>query len=153
MYVRLDVMSGNKDNSQVKSGRYYADSATAAMANGTIVSIGELETGEREIHKLAAAAATDTYVGIVTTPEIDPSGVNRGINEIKNFTNPAGAVVRVHVLHAGDIFSRGGDSNTSDLTLGKLLVGKYLGAEVVGGETLRVYEVQSVAPAAAASNG
>ena len=48
MVVRLDVFSGNKDNSQVKSAKYFdASDVAAEVQNGTIVAIGNLVEGER----------------------------------------------------------------------------------------------------------
>ena len=38
-FVRLDVMSGNKDNAQVKSAKYYNADAVAEVENGTIANI------------------------------------------------------------------------------------------------------------------
>lgn len=143
--VRLDVMSGNRDNSQVKSARYYEADVATAVENGTIVSIGGLDTNEREIHKVAPVEADDVLVGIVTTPEViyDQRGIGDG--DLGNFINAKGDVVRVHVLHEGDIFSIANLGSTVDLDCGAKLVAKHIQTEVVGRYTYEVFEVQALA--------
>lgn len=141
-FVRLDVMSGNKDNTQVKSAMYYDGSdAPAAVENGTIVAIGGLLDGERELHKVVDATGTDAYVGIVTTPEVEYS--EKGYHGIDTFANVAGEPVRVHVLHAGDIFSIGNSTDTVDMDCGANLVAKWIQTETVGRHTYQVFEVQA----------
>ena len=91
-FVRLDVMSGNKDNTQVKSAMYYDGSdAPAAVENGTIVAIGGLLDGERELHKVVDATGTDAYVGIVTTPEVECD--EKGYHGIDTFDNVLNRVI------------------------------------------------------------
>lgn len=143
--VRLDVMSGNRDNSQVKIAKYYEDDVTAAVENGTIVGIGGLLAGEREIHKVTPVESTDVYVGIVTTPEViyDQRGVGDG--DLGNFINAKDDVIRVHVLHEGDIFSIANVASTADLDAGAKLIAKHIQTEVVGRYTYQVYEVQALA--------
>ena len=140
-FVRLDVMSGNKDNSQVKSAKYYDTDVTAGVENGTVVAIGGLIEGEREIHKVTAVGETDTYVGLVTTPELTYD--ESKYNGIDVFTNAKDDVIRVHVLHAGDIFSIGNSDSTEDMAMGANLVGKHIATETVGRFTYQVYEVQA----------
>lgn len=140
--VRLDVLSGNRDNTQVKSAKYFdASDVAAEVQNGTIVAIGSLMAGEREIHKVTPVEADSTYVGIVSTPEVM---YDERLSALDDFINEADAPVRVHVLHAGDVFSIANGSNTADITLGANLVAKYQGEEVVGRYTYRVFEVQAV---------
>lgn len=141
--IRLDVMSGNRDNTQVKSGRYYKDDAKAAVENGTIVAIGALDDGEREIHKVTDVTETDTFVGIISTPEViyDERGV--GDRDLSKFVNEVGEPVRVHVLHAGDVFSIANVDSTEDLACGANLVAKHIQTEVCGRYTYQVYEVQA----------
>lgn len=141
-FVRLDVMSGNKDNSQVKSAKYYKDDAPAEVENGVVVAIGGLLDGEREIHKVVDVTDTDTYVGLVTTPELEYS--ENGYHGIETFVNGADAVIRVHVLHAGNIFSIGNSEDTTDIKCGANLVAKHIQTETSGRFTYQVYEVQAV---------
>lgn len=140
-FVRLDVMSGNRDNSQVKSAKYFKDNESVGVENGTIVAIGGLLEGEREIHKVVDVTDTDTYVGIITTPEVEYE--EKGYHDIDTFINKADEPVRVHVLHAGDIFSIGNSDNTDDIAAGAQLVAKHIETEKVGRFTYQVYEVQA----------
>lgn len=141
-FVRLDVMSGNKDNSQVKSAKYYKDDAPAAVENGVVVAIGGLLDREREIHKVTDVSDTDTYVGLITTPELEYD--DRGYHGVETFINQEDSPIRVHVLHAGDIFSIGNSEDTTDITCGANLVAKHIQTETSGRFTYQVYEVQSV---------
>ncbi len=140
-FIRLDVMSGNKDNTQVKSAKYFKDDAVAPVENGTIVAIGGLLDGEREVHKVTDVADDSTYVGIVSTPELEYE--ERGNRGIETFSNEADAVVRVHVLHEGDIFSIANLESKEDLACGAKLVAKHIQTEVVGRFTYEVFEVQA----------
>lgn len=140
-FIRLDVMSGNKDNTQVKSAKYFKDDAVAPVENGTIVAIGGLLDGEREVHKVTDVADDSTYVGIVSTPELEYE--ERGNHGIETFSNEADAVVRVHVLHEGDIFSIANLESKEDLACGAKLVAKHIQTEVVGRFTYEVFEVQA----------
>jgi len=141
--LRLDVMSGNKDNSQVKSARYYNADAVAVVENGTIVAIGGLDDGEREVHKVTPVTDEDALVGIVSTPEVnyDQNGV--GDTDLANFINGKGEVIRVHVLHEGDIFSIANLGSTADIACGAKLVAKHIQTETVGRYTYEVFEVQA----------
>ena len=141
--LRLDVMSGNRDNSQVKSARYYNADAVAAVENGTIVAIGGLDEGEREVHKVTPVAESDVLVGIVSTPELKYDQNGLGDSALANFKNEAGDVIRVHVLHEGDIFSIANLDSTADLACGAKLVAKHIQTEVCGRYTYQCFEVQA----------
>lgn len=140
-FIRLDVMSGNKDNSQVKSAKYYKSNAAAEVENGTIVGIKGLLDGEREVHRVEDVTASDTLVGIISTPEVEYS--EDGYHDIDTFVNKADDTIRVHVLHEGDIFSIGNSDETTDIAAGANLVAKHIQTEKVGRFTYQVYEVQA----------
>lgn len=140
-FVRLDVMSGNRDNTQVKSAKYFKNDAVAPVENGTIVAIGGLLDGEREIHKVVDVTESDKFVGIVTTPEMEYD--ERGYHGIDTFSNEKDEPIRVHVLHEGDFFSIGNMVETEDLNCGAILVAKWMGTEVVGRHTYQCFEVQA----------
>ena len=140
--IRLDVMSGNSDNTQVKSAKFYAEGAPAAVENGTIVGIKKLIEDEREIHEVNAVAETDVMVGIVSTPEV----MYDEKKPIEEFINEAGVACRVHVLHEGDFFSiADGKTSTADIACGANLVAEYQNDEVVGRFTYHCYEVKAKA--------
>lgn len=140
--VRLDVMSGNSDNTQVKSAKFYAQGKPAAVENGTIVGIKKLIENEREIHEVNAVAETDVLVGIVSTPEVDYDERK----QIEDFINEADVPCRVHVLHEGDFFSiADGKTSATDIACGAKLVAEYQRDEVVGRFTYHCYEVKAKA--------
>ena len=139
-FVRLDVMSGNRDTSKVKSARYYDNNVVSEVENGTVVALSGLLDGEREIHKAVAAQNTDTYVGIVCTPEVCCDEITH--TKIENFVNKAGDTIRVIIPDVGDIFSLGGVDSDSDIALGANLTGKHIATEICGRITYHVYEVQ-----------
>lgn len=141
-FVRLDVMSGNRDNSQVKSGKYFKDGDVANVENGTVVAINGLLEGEREVHEVVDVADDSVFVGLITTPEVEYE--EHGYHGIDTFVNKAGELVRVHVLHPGDIFSIGNSTETADLAMGAKLVGKHIQTEVCGRHTYQVFEVQAL---------
>lgn len=140
--VRLDVMSGNSDNTQVKSAKFYAKGTPAAVENGTIVGIKKLIENEREIHEVNAVAETDVLVGIVSTPEVDYDEKK----QMEDFINEADVPCRVHVLHEGDFFSiADGKEASVDIPCGAKLVAEYQNDEVVGRYTYHCYEVKAKA--------
>lgn len=140
-FLRLDVMSGNRDNTQVKSGMYYKDGAVAEVENGVIVGIGALLDGERELHKVEDVTDEDVLVGIISTPEVEYE--ERGYHGIETFSNEAGVPVRVHVLHEGDFFSLGNSKFKADIPCGSKLVAKHMGSEVCGRYTYECFEVRA----------
>lgn len=140
--IRKDNMAATANGSLIKSAKFYNGSdKTAPVENGTIVSIGTLLNGEREIHKVKAATTTDTYVGIVCTPEVlyDQTGV--GDSDLSNFRNEADEVITVDVLTVGDIFSVANEGEGADKKYANVTA-KFLGTEKVGRYTYNVYEVQ-----------
>lgn len=143
--VRLDVLSGNRDNSQVKSAMYFKDGEKVAVDNGTFVAIKGLVEGEREIHEVIDVTDADTFVGVITTPEViaDQRGV--GDMDLGNFFNEAGEAVRVHVLHEGDILSIANGDNTADFNVGAKLLAKHIQTETVGRYVYEVFELQAQA--------
>ena len=138
--LRLDVMSGNRDNTQVKSAKYFKSNAAAPVDNGTIVAINGLVEGEREIHEVVDVEEDSVLVGIVSTPEVEYN--EKGYHGFETFTNKANDVVRVHVLHEGDCFSIA-NGDKADMDCGAKLVAKHMGSEVVGRLTYEVFEVRA----------
>ena len=139
--LRLDVMSGNRDNTQVKSAKYFKNDAVAPVENGTIVAVGAFVEGEREIHKITDVEADSELVGIVSTPEVEYE--ERGYHGFETFTNKKDDVVRVHILHEGDCFSIANGTDKADMDCGAKLVAKHMGSEVVGRLTYEVFEVRA----------
>lgn len=143
--LRLDVSSGNRDNSQVKSAMYFKDGVKAAVDNATFVAIKGLLEGEREIHEVVDVTDADVYVGVISTPEVmaDQKGV--GDMDLGNFFNEADEPVRVHVLHDGDTLSIANGDKKEDFNVGAKLVAKHIQTETVGRYVYEVFELQAQA--------
>ena len=139
--VRLDNVAATKVPSLLKSAKYMVSDVAKAVENGELVAIGELVTGEREIHKATDPTSADELIGIVCTPEViyDESGI--GDKDLANFKNEADAVIRVAILQKGDIFSIANDSVSADKEVASTVVAKFMGTEVCGRYTYNVYEV------------
>lgn len=115
--VRTDLMSGTTDPSQLRSLKFYAAGAPAAINNGSVVRITALDTDgaiipEREVWKGDApvAATPLTDIVLIATPELMADSKKRNLDD---FTNEAGAVVRGYRFHSGDIFSVTSDGFTA----------------------------------------
>ena len=141
--VRLDNMAAQKVPSLVKSARYYKDGAKAPVENGTIVGVGVLEDGEREIHKVEDVKDTDMMVGIVCTPEVMYDERHMGDRDLANFKNEEGDAIRVEVFQVGDFFSIANGTVKEDMDLGAKLVAKHVQTEVVGRYTYECFEVSA----------
>lgn len=143
MVVRLDNVQATHDGSLLKSAKYFNSSdKKTEVQNGVLVTIGELLTGEREIHKATDVASGDTYIGIVCTPELIYDQTGLGDTVLENFTNAADEVIRVAILERGDIFSIANEAAAgADKTVGDLTA-KFMGTEKSGRYTYNVYEVQ-----------
>lgn len=141
-FIRLDVMSGNRDNTQVKSAKYFKDGKPAQVENGTIVAIKGLVEGEREIHEVVDVTDDATLVGIVSTPEVEYD--ERGYHGVDTFINEADMPIRVHVLHPADFFSLGNYDGKEDIACGAKLVAKHKQTEVCGRFTYECFEVEAI---------
>lgn len=146
MIVRLDNMAGTKVGSLVKSVKYYNSSdAVAEVQNGAFVAVGELLAGEREVHKAVDATTTDENVGIVCNPEViyDQSGL--GDSDLANYINGADEIIRVMMIHEGDIFSIANETAEGANKVFGALTAKFLGTEKSGHYTYNCYEVVKTA--------
>ena len=134
--IRLDNMAATKVGSLIKSVQFDADTE-----NGTLVEVGKLLAGEREIHEVDDfTAGSGKYVGIVCTPEIDKTKDDALITD---FTNKAGEVGRVFILHKGDFYSIAGESAGADVDIDGDMKSVFQGVELASdGLSYNVYEVQ-----------
>jgi len=138
-FVRLDNMAATKVPSLLKSAKYFESDVATAIENGELVTIGELVTGEREIHKATEPVSGDTYIGLVCTPEVEYD--EKGYHDLDTFANDADEVIRVAMLQKGDIFSIANEGAGADKEVDGEIVAKFMGAEVSGRFTYNVYEV------------
>ena len=129
--VRIDNCAFTKNPSLIKSAKF-----DGAIENGTLVFVGGLMEGEREVHEITTDG--EGMVGIVCTPEVEYD--EKGYHGLETFTNREGDVVRVGILHKGDIFSVT-EVDAEDITMGDV-VAKHIETDVVGRLTYQVFEVQ-----------
>lgn len=156
--IRIDNCAFTKNESLLKSVKYYVSTTPTAIPNANVVAIGALIDGEREVHKAEACVATTTYYGIVCTPEV----MYDEKKQLDEFENAAGAISRVGILQKGDIFSATVEAFDTTPTVGKIVelaaattlkvvttltasstqVGKVIAIDTVGTKTFYVVEVQ-----------
>lgn len=103
--IRTDLMSGTKQPADLLSVRIYDGEGNMIDAeNGLIVKVGDLETGEREVHKATLAAATDN---------IDECAILAGVEvmydatkvSLDDYYNVAGKAVRAYIPRNRNVFS------------------------------------------------
>lgn len=97
--VRTDNMSGTVEGKNLVSLKYSKD-----IENGTILKVGALASGEREVREASIPAVGDSLkdLALVASPEVIKTKENYGLSE---FINEAGDIMRGYRLTARDIFS------------------------------------------------
>lgn len=173
--VRTDNMYGTDVRAGLVSIKYIvttgegsaAQKTETAIENGSVLKVGALIDGEREIFEGTATAAGTalTDVVLVASPEVMYDERKRNLDE---FINEAGKTCRGYRLHKGDIFSVTADAldfSTNEATDGKVgsvvelkagiklnvktgsattnstVVGKVIAIDVVGRYTYYVIQV------------
>ena len=151
--IRLDNVAATKDGTLLKSVKLSSE-----LQNGSVVAIGGLVTGEREIHSTTTPAVDTTYYGILCTPEL----MYDEKKQMDEFTNVVGKPERAFIPTKGDIFSATVEAFDATPTVGKLIelaaantmkvvttatsgstqVGKVIGIDVYGTKTFYAVEVQ-----------
>ncbi|POO87878.1 hypothetical protein [Clostridium sp. 3-3] len=151
--IRLDNVSATKDGSLIKSVKL-----STALQNGSVVAIGGLVSGEREVHSTSTPTATTTYYGILCTPEL-MYDEKKQMDEFINGTDKPGRAI---ILTRGDVLSATVEAFDKTPVVGNLIeleasnvlkvvttattgstqVGKIIEVEVVGSKTFYVVEVQ-----------
>jgi len=102
--VRTDNMMGTDVSTYLDSVRFYdSNNKEAAIENGNVVVVGDLLTGEREIHKATTPAANTELkkIGLVANPEVNYDERKRSLDQ---YINDAGRNIRIYYLHSGDEF-------------------------------------------------
>lgn len=97
--VRTDKMFGTDNRAGLVSVRCHT-----AIENGSVVKLGTLEDGSREVFVCDTPAADSELhdVVLVATPELMYDERKRNFDE---FINEKGTIARGYRLHTGDIFS------------------------------------------------
>ena len=103
--IRTDLMSGTKQPADLLSVRIYdGEGNKIAAENGLIVKVGELEEGEREVHKATLATSEDN---------IDECAILAGVEmmyeswkrSLADYINVAGKAVRAYIPRSRNAFS------------------------------------------------
>lgn len=103
--VRTDAMSGTVQGADLFSFRYYDSLGEEAdLENGTIVKLGVLEDGEREVYQAVTATSSDSLRDcvLVAGVEVMYEDSKRNLDE---FINEAGTIVRGYALRSRNMFS------------------------------------------------
>lgn len=104
--VRTDNMYGTDVRAALVSIKYMGeDGATpTAIENGSVLKVGALIDGEREVYVGGAVAADDkvTDVVLIASPEVMYDERKKNLDE---YINVAGKACRGYRIHSGDIFS------------------------------------------------
>jgi hypothetical protein len=125
--VRTDKLAGSWDGSKLVSLKYKSSGTETAIANGSLVVLSGLDTGEREVYVAGAIAANTTKASLVlvATPEVV---ADERLKSLSDFRNEAGDVARGYKLQSGDIYSvtaEGLTNNTSTtLAVGHIVEGR-----------------------------
>lgn len=102
--VRLDKLFGTDSGVGLVNFVYEVGAEATAIENGMVVTLGALETGEREVYAAGTPAAADKIgtIALVASPEnVD----DERLRNITDFRNEAGDICRGYLLHSGDKFS------------------------------------------------
>ena len=104
--VRTDNMFGTDNRSGLVSVRYMGSDGNkaAAIENGSVVKIGSLVEGEREVFVGADVASDDKIsdVVLIAAPEV---AYDERVRNLDEYINEEGKNIRCYHLHTGDTFS------------------------------------------------
>lgn len=114
--VRTDNLAGIIDGSKLRTVRFYNEDAQAAIENGSVVVVGGIEEGSRDV-RVATAPAGDEALGnlaLIASSELMYEG-----GSLDEFTNPEGATCLAYILCTNDEFSITAKGFTSAPAKGK----------------------------------
>ena len=115
--VRTDNMYGTDVRAALVSIKYMGSngSTPTAIENGSVLKVGALIEGEREVYVGGAVAANDKVedVVLVASPEVMYDERKKNLDE---FINEAGKACRGYRIHSGDLFSVTKDALTGKET-------------------------------------
>ena len=148
--VRLDNMQGTHDGTKLRSAVLVG--ATEPIVNGTVVQLGGLKDGEREIFEAALASKEGKPMCLVATPEVMYE--DRKV-QLTDFVNDAEGTLRCYIFCPADTFSLSGEyfetapekgaamgvTNGKIMADGTLPLGTCIDVEQVGSLTYYVIEV------------
>lgn len=103
--IRTDGLSGTDQRADLLSVRVYDGAGNVIEAeNGTIVKIGSLVEGEREIYKATLATAADSIDDCAVLAGVENPYDERKKN-LDEFVNEAGSNIRAYILRNRNWFS------------------------------------------------
>lgn len=103
--IRTDSLSGTDQRADLLSVRVYdAGDNTITAENGTIVKIGALEDGEREVYKATLATADDNIDDCAILAGVEVMYDDRARN-LDDYINEAGKAVRAYIPRNRNFFS------------------------------------------------
>lgn len=103
--IRTDGLSGTDQRADLLSVRVYDGTGNVIEAeNGTIVKIGSLVEGEREIYKATLATAADSIDDCAVLAGVENPYDERKKN-LDEFVNEAGSNIRAYILRNRNWFS------------------------------------------------
>lgn len=103
--IRTDSLSGTDQRADLLSVRVYdAGGNTIAAENGTIVKIGALEAGEREVYKATLATNEDNIDECAILAGVEVMYDDRARN-LDDYINEAGKAVRAYIPRNRNFFS------------------------------------------------
>jgi hypothetical protein len=144
--IRTDNLSGTDQRADLLSVRVYDESGKPiAVENGTIVKVGDLEDGEREIYKATVAAAGDNLdeCAILAGVEVEYDETKRNLDQ---YINKPGKPIRAYIPRNRNFFSVtaegfvGGTAPAKDAEVGIGANGK-LDASATGFGVCRAIEI------------
>ena len=103
--IRTDGLSGTDQRADLISVRVYDTSGKEiAVENGTIVKVGALEAGEREIYKATLATTSDNIDECAILAGVEVMYDDRARN-LSNFINESGKAIRAYIPRNRNFFS------------------------------------------------
>lgn len=126
--VTTEKMQAEYDGTKRVAVRFSEDTD-----NGLVFKLGDLEEGQREVHKIEDATAGTDGVGtlvLITTPEVEP---DERLQSLSDFYNRKGAVGAAHILCEHDIFS---DTKEAFVNIDEIETKKYAAVTAGGKITL-----------------
>lgn len=102
--IRTDNMLGTDVGTHLVSFKYQPSSTDTAIDNGNVVVIGDLITGEREVHTATTPTKTTALAKIAVVASVEVMYDEHKKN-LDDFYNEAGKICRGFYLHSKDVFS------------------------------------------------
>lgn len=104
--VRTDLMAGTDVKSHLRTAKYFVGTTATEIENGMVLALDSLLEPDvnREVWKAVTPTANQNLEDLilVATPEVM---VDPRYQDLTDFINPAGGLIRGYKLHSGDIFS------------------------------------------------